>query len=130
MIYDINRWIAEALFYLMGGEPILNSIWILVWIVVGTVTLLIPFYLAISAGRGRISLLPMLVFFITFFPILIVMMGPPITQTQMMQECEPVTITVSTDRIANESLDMRQCRVKTNYYDDFGAWYLAPQITG
>lgn len=120
MIYDINIWIAEALFHLMGGIALLNSLWILVWIVVGTVTLLIPFYLSISAGRGRLSLLPALVFMITFFPILIVMMGPPIIQVRMLEECE--TVTIDLEQIGLETVSVQQCRTKDNYYGEFGPW--------
>lgn len=126
MFHDSMIWIAEALFYLMDGTLILNSPWIFVWTICGSILLLTPFYFSISAANGQLRLrfLPALVFLITFFPILMVLLVPPITQTQMVQECENVTVEVSTDRIQSYDLNMRQCRDKANYYGEWSEWKL------
>jgi hypothetical protein len=116
MIHDAITWVAEAMFYLMNGEPVLNTIWILVWIFGGTVLLLIPFYLVIAWGRA--------VGVVSFFPILMLMMGPPLAQIAMMEECETVSVTIDTDRIVYQTVELLQCRFKDNYYNDFGAWQI------
>ncbi len=122
MIHDTIAWVAEAMFYVMNGAALLNTPWILVWIFGGTVLLLIPFYLAVAAGRGKIGPVSALVFMVSFFPILMLMMGPPLAQITMMQECETVSVTFDTDRIVNHTAELRQCRFKDNYYNDFGVW--------
>jgi hypothetical protein len=121
MIHDAITWVAEALFYLMNGVALMNTPWIFVWIVAGAVTLVIPLYFAIRDVR-RVWYLPALVGMVSFFPIILLMMGPPLAQINMMQDCETVSATVTTDRIVNQTAELRQCRFKDNYYNDFGVW--------
>ena len=127
MIRDTIVWIAEVLFYLLNGELLLNTIWILVWIFGGTVLLLIPYYLAISVGKNRARSLPSMVFLVSFFPILMLIMGPAIVQTQMISECENITVTINTDRVELHTVEMQQCRSKENFYGEFGEWRIVPQ---
>jgi hypothetical protein len=121
MIHDTIAWVAEAMFYVMNGVALMNTPWIFVWIVAGAVTLVIPLYFAIADVR-RVRYLPALVGMVSFFPIILLMMGPPLAQINMMQECETVSVTISTDRIVNQTAELRQCRFKDNYYNDFGVW--------
>jgi hypothetical protein len=121
MIHDAIAWVAEALFYVMNGVALMNTPWIFVWIVAGAVTIVLPLHFAIGRGRG-VRYLPALVGMVNFFPILMLMLLPPLAQIDMMQECETVSVTFDTDRIVNETAELRQCRFKDNYYNDFGVW--------
>jgi hypothetical protein len=127
MFRDTIIWISEVLFYLLNGEPLLNTIWIFVWIFGGTVILLIPYYLAFSVGKNKARSFPAIVFLVSFFPILLLIMGPPIVQAQMISECENITVTVNTDRVELHTVEMRQCRAKENFYGEFGEWRIVPQ---
>jgi len=129
MISNTFNWIAETLFYLMNGEPLINSFWIILWVLGGTVLMVIPFYFAVSVGRNRVRSLPAVVSLVSFFPLLLLIMGPPLTQMQMLSECETVTITIDTDRVEGHAFQMRQCRHKENFYGDFGEWSLFQKPT-
>ena len=124
MIRDLFVPVAEMLFWFTGGEMLVNTVWIFVWIIGGTVLLLIPFYLAFSAGRNRVRSLPAIVFLVCFFPVLLLITSPGIIQTQILEECLPdQTVTADTEQVKGIEVRVRQCRFKANFYDEnFGEW--------
>lgn len=127
MIRDSMIWISEILFYLTNGVPMANTLWFFVWVALGTILMVIPCYFAISVGRNKVNSLPALVFLFSFFPLLFLIIGPPLLQLQMVSECETVTVDVATDRVENHTIRLRHCRFKDNYYGEFGEWQLSQQ---
>ena len=122
MLRELFIPISEALFWFTGGELLINSLWFLVWASGGTILMLIPFYLAIKVGKNRINTLPALVFLISFFPALLLMVSPGIIQTQLIQECRVVSAEVTIEGVT-EIQQIRQCRMKENFYDtEYGPW--------
>ena len=122
MIRDLFMPLAEGLFWLMNGEPLINTWWFFVWVIGGAVLMCVPFWFAISVGRNRIRSLPALVFVVSFFPMLLLIVSPGILQMDLMQECQTVTAELTVDGKVTE-LPIRQCRVKTNFYDtEYGEW--------
>jgi hypothetical protein len=122
MIRDTLVPIAESLFWLTNGELLLNSWWFIPWILGGTVLLMIPFCLAIVVGKNKIQTLPAIVFLISFFPMLLLIISPSIIQTQMISECKKAAATITVNDVS-QTTEIRQCRVKENYYDsDYGEW--------
>lgn len=122
MLRELFIPISEALFWFTGGELLINSLWFLVWVFGGTILMLIPLYLAIKVGKNRINTLPALVFLISFFPALLLMVSPGIIQTQLIQECRVVSAEVTIEGVT-ETQQIRQCRMKENFYDtEYGPW--------
>ncbi len=114
--------ISEFLFWFTGGELLVNTLWFFVWVFGGTILLMIPLYLAIRVGKNRINTPSALVFLISFFPMLLLITSPGIIQMQMIQECRTVSAEVTIEG-ATETQQIRQCRVKENFYDtEYGPW--------
>jgi hypothetical protein len=122
MIREIMATLSEFFFWVLGGVPLMNTLWFLPYVVVLALIMVIPFYFAITHGKNRTNSLPSIVFLVSFFPILLIGIGPPIIQVQMLQECETVQQVVSTDKVDKHVIDIRQCRLKDNYYGEFGDW--------
>lgn len=122
MLRELFVPIAEALFWLTNGELLINTLWFLPWVLGGTILMLIPFYLAIKVGKNKSNTLPALVFIISFFPMLLLIVSPGIIQMQMIGECRIVSAEVTIEGVT-ESRNVRQCRVKKNFYDtEYGPW--------
>jgi hypothetical protein len=112
--------LSEFFFWILGGVPLMNTLWILPYVVVMSLIMALPFIL-LTYGKNRpINVLPL--FLISFFPVLLVGMGPPIIQIQMLEECEMVEQVISTDMVENHNMSIKQCRIKDNYYGEFGEW--------
>ena len=122
MFRDIILTLSEFFFWLLGGFPIMNTLWFIPYVILLSLILIMPFYMAITIGRNKSTSIPAIVFLVSFLPVLLIGMGPPIVQMQMMQECETVQSLVETDRVKPVTIDIRQCRIKENYYDDFKDW--------
>lgn len=122
MIRDFILPMSEFLFWVLGGVPIMNSLWIVPYVAFIVFIMGIPLHLATTHGVRSFH---SIVFVVSFFPLLMISMGPPIVQMQMLQECETVGRIISTDRIDEHVINIRQCRVKDNYYGEFGEWSIA-----
>lgn len=122
MLHELFVPIAEALFWLTNGELLLNTLWFLPWVLSGAILMLIPFYLAIKVGKNKSNTLPALVFIVSFFPMLLLIVSPGIVQMQMIQECRDVSAEVTIEGIT-ETQNILQCRMKENFYDtEYGPW--------
>ena len=122
MLRELFVPIAEALFWLTNGELLLNTLWFLPWVLSGTILMLIPFYLAVKVGKNKSNALPALVFIVSFFPTLLLIVSPGIVQMQMIQECRNVSAEVTIEGIT-ETQNVLQCRMKENFYDtEYGPW--------
>ena len=119
MFSDIVLYFSDVLFWLMSGTPIANSLLMFPYIIGITLILSIPFYLVLESKFkkfwGTVAM-------VSFFPMLLLTMGPPIVQMQMMADCESVVLTGETNRVTSYEIEMQQCRFKDNYYGDFGEW--------
>lgn len=124
MIRDIIVQISELLFYAMDGNMLMNSPWIFVWVIIGSVILSSPMTFPIWLNKVHLLKYSHIVFAVLMFPVFLFMMGPPIAQAQMMQECETVKLLVDTDKVMNYTITEQQCRYKDNYYGKFGEWTL------
>lgn len=120
MFRDLILMLSEFFFWLLGGVPLMNTLWIVPYILVLTMILVLPYFFFVF--KLNYNKFAPLIFLVSFFPILLIGMGPPIVQVQMLQECETVEQVVSTDRVENHKMDIKQCRVKENYYGEFGEW--------
>lgn len=114
--------IAEFLFWVTGGELLLNTWWFIVWVLGGTILMLIPFYLAIKVGNNKIYTLPALVFLFSFFPMLLIITSPGVIQVDMIQECRTISAEITIEGVT-ETRQLRQCRMKENFYNtEYGPW--------
>ena len=124
MIRDISVWIAESLFWLTGGVQLIYTLWFIPWIVVGCVIMMSPYFVLIYGKGNRKTILASLMLIVLFFPTLFATMAPGMVQYDMMMQCETVTTAVTTDRVESGTVNVRQCRTKDNFYDEFGEWVL------
>lgn len=112
--------VSEMLFWFTGGELLINTWWFLVWVIGGSVVMVIPLCYAIH--RSKRAMWPGFIFLIAFFPTLLLITSPGIIQMDMIQECRVVEATVTIEG-NTEVKNVKQCRVKANYYDTvYGEW--------
>lgn len=123
MIRELLIPVSEALFWLTGGEMLINTLWFLAWVPGMAVLLMgIPLYLAMTNHSGKAKSLPALVFIIGFFPSLILIVSPGPIQASLMEECRTVTAEITIEGVT-ETEQIRQCRYKENFYDtEYGPW--------
>lgn len=123
MIRDLLIPLSELLFWFTGGELLINTLWMFVWVIAGAMIMLTPLWLAIHTGKPA-GWLPMTVFIVSFFPMLLVITSPGIIQPSLMEECLPIeTVTVNTALVNDIEVRIRHCRFKANYYDEnYGEW--------
>lgn len=116
--------LSEFFFWILGGVPLMNTLWIIPYVIAMSLIMALPFILLtflLTYGKIKpINVLPL--FLVSFFPVLLIGIGPPIIQMQMMQECEMVEQVISTDRVENHTVSIKQCRIKDSYYGEFGEW--------
>jgi hypothetical protein len=122
MIRELFIPVAEALFWLTGGELLINTFWFFLWVIGGAVLMVIPFYLALITARNKSTSWPALVFIIGFFPTLLLITSPGIIQAQLMEECRIASAEVTIEGVT-ETQTIRLCRFKDNFYDtEYGPW--------
>lgn len=123
MIRELLIPVSEALFWLTGGEMLINTLWFLAWVPGMAVLLMgIPLYLAMTKNKGKARSLPAIVFIIGFFPSLILIVSPGPIQASLMEECRTVTAEITIEGVT-ETEQIRQCRFKDNFYDtEYGPW--------
>lgn len=126
MLREFILWISEGLFHLQGGEMLINTPWIFVWIVFWTLIIILPIHCALLYIRKLYLVAPFA--FVAFFLGPLMAIGPGILQQQMMQECETVESVVATEHINPTVITLKQCRTKDNYYGDFGEWKIVGQV--
>lgn len=129
MIRDIMGWVSEALFYLLNGTALVNTPWVLVWVAVWTLVMISPivYHTHIQSNKWAPHKWAPLILIIVFLLGLSMAIAPGIIQMQMMQECKTVEIEKTLVNLGGEVVDLgplnvRRCRIKENYYDDFGEW--------
>ena len=123
MLRELLIPVAEALFWLTRGELLINTLWFLPWIVLWALIIAMPIFYVAHIQRGNITThWPAIVFLVMFFPSLMIVVTPGIIQMQMMQDCRTVSAEVTIEGVT-ESQNVRQCRVKKNFYDtEYGPW--------
>ena len=126
---DFMIYMSELLFQLLNGNPLGNSPWLIVWAVFIVGLMYIPFYLALNTNYDERRSAYGMIGVIAFLPLFMLAIGPPIVQMQMMSECQAIEVQTAdvvfqgkTVNLGNITLN--QCRVKDNYYDDFGEWHV------
>lgn len=116
--------ITTFLFTLLNGVPLANTFWILPWIIFWSFVMILPVLLLtnFSVRTWREFFIATPLFVICFFGGLSLAIGPPLVQLQYMGECRTFETEVSSDLSAPTTVALRECRHKTNVYDEFGPW--------
>lgn len=122
MIRELFIPVSEALFWLTGGELLVNTLWFFLWVVGGAVLMVIPLYIAIRLNNYKSTSWPSLVFIIGFFPTILLIASPGIIQMSLIEECRMVSAQVTIEGVT-DTQKILQCRAKENYYDtEYGPW--------
>jgi hypothetical protein len=126
MIRDLIVNISEYLFYLLDGVMLCVTAWSLVYVAVIVVAMCSPILFHDRLGKYRRYAL--VAFVVMFIPWLLLAIGPGIVQVQMMSECKFVKAIMTIDDVEQLPITVRSCRVKDNYYGDFGEWKIQNTI--
>jgi hypothetical protein len=123
MLRELFIPVAEALFWLTGGELLINTLWFIPWVLFWAFIMALPiFYVTLIKRSGSMPSWPGLMFLIGFFPGLLMATSPGIIQMDLMQECRTVSAEVTIEG-TTETQNVRLCRVKENFYDtEYGPW--------
>jgi hypothetical protein len=127
MIRDFFITLAEALFWFTGGEPLATTVWFLVWVFGGALIMTTPTWVTLhqAIAKSPYKWISGVISFVVFFTMLMTIIGTPLMQIQMMEECLPVeTQTVANEQGFSTEVRVRQCRFKDNFYGEFGEWQL------
>lgn len=127
ILREIIDFLSNVFFVVMGGVPIMNTVWVLPYILLIAVIMISPMLYILISKKTKWKFVIGFIGCITFFPFLMIGMGLPLTQMRMLSECETVSVTVQTENVENQEIYILQCRYKENYYDDFGEWGIANQ---
>jgi len=124
---DFMLYLSELFFQLLNGNPLANSPWLLVWVIFVVILMYVPVYLMLNTKHEERRSAHGMIAIITFFPLLMLAVGPPLVQMQMLQECKRVEVQTADVVFQGETVNLgsitfNQCRVKDNYYNDFGEW--------
>lgn len=130
MIRDFIVWISERLFYIQGGEMLVNTPWIAAWILFWSLVIVAPMVYWTHKHPHPIAIPA---FLIMFFPGLFMAIGPGIIQQQMMSECRDtvseLNIIVDGELYEQTEINITQCRYKENYYsEEYGEWHIVGQL--
>jgi len=124
---DFMLYLSELFFQLLNGTPLANSPWLFAWIIFVVLLMYVAVYLALNAEHKERKSAHIMTAIVAFFPLLMLAIGPTIVQEQMLQECQSVEVQTvdlvfqgKTTNLGSITID--QCRVKDNYYNDFGEW--------
>lgn len=76
-----------------------------------------------QGGRrlGRWSVPVGLVSFISFFVAILMAMGVPVLQADILSECKDISYPIQVDDLVTR-IDIEKCRFKTNINNEFGEW--------
>jgi hypothetical protein len=110
--------IAEFLFYLLGGVPIMYTFWILLWVVFWVFVMTWP----VLIHQRTWSVAAFVVFLIGGW---IMCLAPPLAQLGSMSECRTFETEVSSELSPPRTITLRECRNKDNYYNDLGPWTIS-----
>lgn len=124
MFRDFFVWMAELLFKLNVGIPLLDSFWIIIWSSVFGLFITLPLLYVASSNNTKIFKYAPLIFLITFIPGLFFILGPPLIQLQMLTDCKPSFEVSVESEMSSTVLKLQECRYKQNFYGDFGEWKL------
>jgi hypothetical protein len=121
MIRDILLWVSEALFWVLDGQMLVDTHWVIAWLLSGivlsflliTITHIISFKYDSMFG---------IVATLCIFPLMLIILSPLGLQERLMSECEIFETEVASELSGTKILELKQCRYKDNYYGDFGEW--------
>jgi hypothetical protein len=121
MYRDYSIWVAEFLFSVTNGVPIMSSVFLLLtYSIMLTIVCAFPVFMALETHRFK-KWMP-LVFIVSIYTVLFIGMGPVFSQLNMTTECKPMTVMIETENVQSQELTYRECRSKDNYYGEFGEW--------
>lgn len=129
MIREIMLWISEMLFYLQGGDVLVSTFWIFPWIGFWVLVMVFPLFYYVNYASSKYKYLSLIIFMFVFFPALLMAIGLPPVQHQMITECRDdiaeVNIYYGDNTVSEKTqITITQCRYKENYYGEFGEWKL------
>ena len=115
------EFVVYFLFDLTGGVPLIETIWILPWIMFWTlVMVLVPLgvygFLQVRSRSAILSAIAY-IFMVSVLILALFTVLSPVKQHQQLKECRTVTATVQ-----DESFAVTQCRSKQNINGEFGEW--------
>lgn len=122
MLHDFTVLLSEMLFWLTGGELLINSLWVFVYLAGSAIVMLLMVVYLTRYVNAYIVLI-MLLISLSF-----IVINPPLHQMNMITECLPwetINITSTSPDVTKE-VQIRKCRYKNNYYDnDYGEWKIS-----
>jgi hypothetical protein len=125
MYQEITEFLAETLFYILDGFPIVDTLFFIPYIFLIALIISIPFviftyyHLKLPAILNVWMLSFGVIIGITLFSVTI---SIGYIQMQHLRECEIIQLVVSSDKVNEQKMFFTQCRSKDNYYGEFGDW--------
>jgi hypothetical protein len=116
--------IAEFLFYLLGGVPIIATPWIILWVVIFAMLIAICSVAIMFADYMGLLLVEIIVS-VCFAVLVFISLLSPSIQTNLMSECRTVETEISVGLSEPKVMTLSECRSKDNYYDTFGPWTIS-----
>lgn len=106
--------VAHPLFYLMNGVPLIDSPLFFVWFF--SIVLITSFCIR-CIFNTRMIWFTLIFTITTLFISLILFIGVPLQQIQMLTDCKIETISENL-----YDINVNICRTKENYYGEYGSW--------
>jgi hypothetical protein len=121
MIRDTLLWVNEALFWALDGQMLIDTFWFIPWVIVGVMLMCLLYIIGQFIVEVYESMFGIVVT-LCIFPLILIIVSPGAIQMQMTSECEMFETEVVSELSGTNTLELKQCRYKDNYYGDFGEW--------
>lgn len=114
------NYMIELLFWALNGNPLIMSLWVFPYVFfwVGISLILIFTILKYVNNKFISNFLIICVVLFSFVSVMI-----PVPQLHRMSECITSDVYVETPN-ASDTIVVKECRDRSNYYEDFGEWYI------
>lgn len=123
MLRELLIPVAETLFWFTSGELLINTFWIIPWVIFWSFVMLCSMFYDPVIKHGGSTVVAFLLLSL-FFPAVIMAVTPPAIQVQLVEQCRTVSAQVTIEGVT-EVQDIRQCRSRENFYDtEYGPWKL------
>ena len=121
MIRDTLLWVSEALFWALDGQKLIDTVWFIPWVVVGAVLMVLMYVIGQFIAEVYESMFGSVIT-LCILPLMLIILSPIGMQERLMSECEIFETEVASELSGTNTLELKQCRYKDNYYGDFGEW--------
>jgi hypothetical protein len=103
---------------------LINTFWFIPFVFAGVASMGLLLLLIHRFGWYIGQTLSTVITIVGIITLIILTAAPGIVQVDFMVECEISEVEFASELLGTQTVELKQCRYKDNYYGDFGEWQL------